>query len=322
MSGFAVEVINVTREFTRRKPRRGPSKVLDFVMPRYERFNALRNVSFNVKHGEIFGLLGPNGAGKTTLIKIIAGMIRPSSGVALVEGKNAMEDRGVRARIGLMLGYTMIYHRITGYDNLKFFASLYNVGKPEERIKKLVKMLGLEDWINSYVEWYSTGMKYKLAIARAMVNDPDVLILDEPTVGLDPCVARDIRSRIKELGKTIILCTHNMVEADELCDRICILNKGRIVAIDTPDKLKKLVAISPTLLVRISNKREEMVAELKKHDYVREISSSDNKVKIVLGERNHVRNVMEIIKNYDIESLEQYKPTLEDVFVKLTGERL
>jgi ABC-2 type transport system ATP-binding protein len=199
--------------------------------------NVLDDIHLNIKKGELFVLLGENGAGKTTLIKIICGLIQPTKGSVFIDNRPPQE---AEIRIGLMLGYTMIYYRMTGYDNLEYFAKLYKVENYKERIKELCDFLGLGDWIFEYVEHYSTGMKAKLSLARALIHNPDILLLDEPTSGLDPHIAIEVRNKIKGMGKTIILTTHYINEAECLSDRIGFLKKGKLVGADTSQNLKQI----------------------------------------------------------------------------------
>lgn len=218
-----IQVTNLKKAF--RTKLSGQGTIQSVLFPKYQSFQAVDDVSFGVAQGEILGLLGPNGAGKTTIIKILAGLLQPTSGSALIDGMPAERQR---ARIGLVLGSTMIYNRITGYENLEYYADLYGVDRVKERIGSLAESLGLTFRMGEYVEHYSTGMKAKLAYARALIADPDVLILDEPTLGLDIKVARDIRKAILNSGKTVLITTHCTEEAQELSDRVIILKNGRI----------------------------------------------------------------------------------------------
>lgn len=200
-------------------------------------FKALDDINLEIRKGELFCLLGPNGAGKTTLMKILTGLLQATSGEIMIDG---LPVEKVKARIGLMLGYSMIYYLISGYENLEYFAKLYNVDDYKNRIMELAEFLGLEDVLNERVEYYSTGMKSKLALARALIHNPDILLLDEPTLGLDPYISLEVRKKIKDMGKTIILTTHYMEEAEQLSDRIGFLSKGKLVKLDTADNLKQL----------------------------------------------------------------------------------
>jgi ABC-2 type transport system ATP-binding protein len=201
---------------------------------------ALDGISFSVEPGEIFGFLGPNGAGKTTTIKILTGQLRPTSGKAWVMGCDVVEERQeLKPQIGVVFEAQNIYERLTGQDNLAFFARLYGVNS--SRVNDVLLQVGLEDRAKERVKKYSNGMKQRLLIARALLHKPKVLFLDEPTRGLDPKVAREIRAFVSGLarqGVTVFLTTHYMEEADQLCNRVAILDSGRIVALDVPALLK------------------------------------------------------------------------------------
>ena len=207
----------------------------------YNGVKAVRGISFDVNDGEIFGFLGPNGAGKSTTIKVLTGQLRPTSGSAEVVGCDVVEDRQeLKPQIGVVFEYQNLYERLSARDNLQFTARLY--GAKKERVDEVLELVGLQDRAKERIQNYSNGMKQRLLIARALVHEPKVLFLDEPTRGLDPGVAREIRSIIAELadgGVTVFLTTHYMEEADRLSDRVAILHQGEIVAIDTPEALKE-----------------------------------------------------------------------------------
>ncbi len=206
----------------------------------YGRLHALDGISFSVEPGEVFGFLGPNGAGKTTTIKILTGQLRPTSGQAWVMGCDVVTQRqALKPQIGVVFEYQNLYQRLSARDNLNFTAQLY--GMPKTRVDELLNQVGLQGRAGESLKKYSNGMKQRLLIARALLPHPKVLFLDEPTRGLDPNIARSIRSMIAELAKsgmTIFLTTHYMEEADQLCDRVAILDEGKIVALDTPQQLK------------------------------------------------------------------------------------
>lgn len=230
-------VNNLTRTYNSR---------IDFVNHKKVEVKALDGISFSVDKGEIFGLLGPNGAGKTTTIKILSTLLAPSSGEAKVLGYDTFgKEKKIRGKINFIFGGEMgVYRRISARDNLIYFSNLYGIPRTlrEKRIYELLELVGLTEKSDIKVETYSKGMIQRLQIARGLINDPDVIFLDEPSIGLDPIGARELRELIKKLhqkGKTIILTTHYMYEADELCDRIAIINKGKILALDTPEKLKE-----------------------------------------------------------------------------------
>jgi len=230
-----IELRKVVKEF---HSRIRPHSSMDVLFPKYRANIAVNNVDLDVFEGEILGLLGPNGAGKTTLIKLMTGILSPTDGGILIEGSPVDSKK---RDIGLMLGYEMIYYRITGYDNLKYFGRLYGVQNLEGRIVELNNFFGLKESLFDYVENYSIGMKSKLALARALIHDPKILFLDEPTLGLDPNISVKIREEIKNTKKTVILTTHYMEEAQELCDRIALMNEGKIIALEKKENFTKII---------------------------------------------------------------------------------
>ena len=207
----------------------------------YQNLCALDKISFSVQYGEIFGFLGPNGAGKTTTIRILTGQLRPSSGRAWVLGCDVVTQRqALKPQIGVVFEYQNLYERLSARDNLNFAANLYGVSKT--RVDQVLERVGLTDRGDENLKKYSNGMKQRLLIARALLHQPKVLFLDEPTRGLDPHLARGIRAFISSLsqeGVTVFLTTHYMEEADQLCERVAILERGQIVALDTPTRLKE-----------------------------------------------------------------------------------
>ena len=246
MTAPAVETKNLVKVFE--KGRRTIWQRLRREPDRRERFRAVDGIDLRVESGEIFGLLGPNGAGKTTTMKMLATLLIPTSGTIRVLGIDPRErPREVRARLGAMLsGERSLYWKLTARENLEYFAALYHVPPTEtdQRIAGVLTAVKLTDRAEDYVERYSTGMRQRLALARALLPDPPLIILDEPTVGLDPQASRDLRDRVRELraqGRTVLLTTHYMEEADQLCDRVAIIDHGRIVALDTPAALKRTI---------------------------------------------------------------------------------
>ena len=207
----------------------------------YDGRRAVDGLTFTVEQGEIFGFLGPNGAGKTTTIRMLTGQLRPTSGQAAVMGCDVVEQReAMKPQIGVVFDSQNLYLRLSAQDNLKFYARLYRVKKT--RIKEVLEQVGLSDRAKDKVETYSNGMTQRLLIARALLHKPAVLFLDEPTRGLDPNVAREIRklvARLSEEGMTVFLTTHYMEEADQLSRRVAIIDQGRIVALDSPGSLKQ-----------------------------------------------------------------------------------
>src|SRR5437879_5696855 len=230
---------------------------------------AVRGISFAIEAGELFGLLGPNGAGKTTTIKMLITLLIPTGGTARVLGLDVVrEAREVRRRIGYVFGGERgVYERLSGYDNLRYFAELYGVPAREQkrRIEELLQLVGLRGREHERAEGYSRGMKQRLHVARGLLHDPEVLFLDEPTIGLDPVGAREVRATIASLteaGKTVLLTTHYMFEADALCDRIAVINKGEIVAEGTPRDLKAIVAERTIVEIETFGIAEETVERM------------------------------------------------------------
>ncbi len=208
--------------------------------------NAVNDISFSVKKGEIFGLLGPNGAGKTTTIKIMTTLLAPSSGEVKVLGYDSFgEEKYIRPRINFIFGgERSLYWRLSAKDNLQFFCDQYLIPKARQNeiIDNLLDRVGLLEEKNRKVENFSKGMKQRLQIARSLINDPEIIFLDEPSIGLDPVGARDLKKIVRELsdsGKTVVLTTHYMPEAEELCDTIAIIDKGRLIEVETTENLKQ-----------------------------------------------------------------------------------
>lgn len=216
-----------------------------WVHPKKKTVAAVDGISFHVEEGEIFGLLGENGAGKTTTIKMLITLLAPTEGKCEVLGYDCFKDaKKIRDEINFVFGGEMgVYRRLSARDNLIYFAGLYNLkgNIAKERSNKLLELVGLSDAADQLVETYSKGMIQRLQIARGLINNPRIILMDEPTIGLDPVGANMLRDLIREMkkeGRTVLLTTHYMQEADELCDRIAIINKGHIIALDTPEKLK------------------------------------------------------------------------------------
>jgi ABC-2 type transport system ATP-binding protein len=219
-----------------------PAIEVENLVKKYNLLTALDGISFTISPGEIFGFLGPNGAGKTTTIRILTGQLRPTSGHARVAGCDVVTQRQeLKPQIGVVFEYQNLYQRLSARDNLNFSASLYGV--PHTRVDQILNQVQLHDRANDSLKKYSNGMKQRLLIARALLHSPTVLFLDEPTRGLDPNMARQIRSIVSDLatqGITVFLTTHYMEEADQLCDRVAILDLGKMVVLDAPEKLKTI----------------------------------------------------------------------------------
>jgi len=290
---------------------------------------AVKDVSFEIDYGELFGLVGPNGAGKTTTIKMLTTMLIPTSGTATVLGYDIQKDvTKIRERIGIVLGGERgLYTRVNAIDNMRYFADLYGVpvSTQEKRIRELLQFMGLWDRAKDRVETYSKGMKQRLHLARGLINDPQLIFMDEPTIGLDPEIAKETRNMIKELvekGKTILLTTHYMFEADELCKRVAIIRNGEIVALDTPSGLKKYVMDTSVVEVEGFGITENEVARFKEVSEVLTVSAdlSENKqvLKIQTAKGSEIiSEAQEILKNSRIYDIKIKEPTLEDAYLRL-----
>src|SRR4051812_10930129 len=293
---------------------------------------AVRGVSFEVGEGELFGLLGPNGAGKTTTIKMLITLLIPTGGNARVLGLDVVRQaREVRKRIGYVFGGERgVYERLSGYDNLRYFAELYGVPAREQkkRIDGLLELVGLKGREHERAEGYSRGMKQRLHVARGLLHDPDVLFLDEPTIGLDPVGAREIRATIASLteaGKTVLLTTHYMFEADALCDRIAVISKGNIVAEGTPLDLKRGVGHGTVVEVEVYGVPDEAIDRVRKLDGVTAVGGEEREQAqvLVVRSRSELELTSAILGNLEggqVGRVSRREPTLEDAYVALVGE--
>jgi ABC-2 type transport system ATP-binding protein len=293
---------------------------------------AVRGVSFEVGEGELFGLLGPNGAGKTTTIKMLITLLIPTAGSARVLGHDVVKEaREVRKQIGYVFGGERgVYERLSGLDNLRYFAELYGVPGREQkpRIAELLELVGLKGRENERVEGYSRGMKQRLHVARGLLHDPPVLFLDEPTIGLDPVGARELRSLIASLtaaGKTVLLTTHYMFEADQLCDRIAVIAKGKIVAEGTPRRLKEIVADRTVVEIETYGIGEDAIERLRRVTGVASVWVEDrDQAQLVLVQSalglELTQTLLGHLDGVQVGRVAAREPTLEDAYVALVGE--
>jgi ABC-2 type transport system ATP-binding protein len=293
---------------------------------------AVEDVSFAIKSGELFGLLGPNGAGKTTTVKMLATLLIPTKGTAFVLGYDVVKDaQEVRKHIGFIFGGERgLYWRLSGIDNLRYFASLYGV-EPDvskKRIPYLLEMVGLKDRGNERVEGYSRGMKQRLHVARTLLHDPEILFLDEPTIGLDPVGARDFRQVIRDLqseNKTILLTTHYMFEADSLCQRVAVIDKGTIFAMDSPSELKKHVADLSVIEIETYGTSKDVVERVRALPFVDalHIQEQDQRQMLQVQTARGAEAVpegMESLNGTRVGRVIVREPTLEDAYIRLVGD--
>jgi ABC-2 type transport system ATP-binding protein len=298
---------------------------------------ALRDVNVEIKRGELFGLLGPNGAGKTTLIKILTTLLAPTSGTAWVAGLDVeKEPARIRSRINMVSGgESSGYGLLTVRENLWMFSQFYGLdsGLANQRIKQLLEVVGMGDRLNTKSSDLSTGLRQKMNIVRGFLTDPEVLFLDEPTLGLDVGAARDVRKFIRQWidrdsTRTLLLTTHYMVEADELCDRVAIINEGRVLACDTPSNLRHSLQRDAIFRLEVSPLDGMGVESLRSLPGVKQLvpREKDGSVvlEFILTEEPVLGAVVNTLTVSDIQilNLEKREPTLEDVFIDLVGRSM
>ncbi|MEK6977587.1 MAG: ATP-binding cassette domain-containing protein [Candidatus Hydrothermarchaeota archaeon] len=295
---------------------------------RFGELAAVDDVSIRIEEGELFGLLGPNGAGKTTFLNMLCTMLRPTAGKARVWGHDvAREPDAVRRAIGVVFQDPSLDIQLTGRENLDFHGRLYGLGaeKRRERIDAVLELVELEDRADDLVKTYSGGMRRRLELARGLMHFPKILFLDEPTLGLDPQTRRRIWEYIlklnREEGITMILTTHYMEEADSLCHRVAIIDKGRIIALDAPRKLKEKVG--EDVITVMASEPERFVGLLKAESWAEEVHLADGVISLgVRGGEGLIPRVIDLARRSGIEvcSVGLHKPTLEDVFIGYTGK--
>jgi ABC-2 type transport system ATP-binding protein len=297
---------------------------------------ALDDVSISIQEGEIFGLLGPNGAGKTTLIKILTTLLLPTSGEAYVKGMSVVKEANkVRKIINLVSGgETPGYGILTVQENLWFFSQLYGLSSSaaKRKIKQLIADLGIEEYANSRMAKLSTGYRQRLNLARGLLNDPKILFLDEPTLGLDVLTAMKLRSYIvdwakKERKGTVLLTTHYMAEADEMCDRVAIIDRGKVLACDSPYTLKEKLKENQIMKIEISSVRTdfgfmEKMADVVGYTQTRNIQTDTTTLKVMTRNDSALSNILAKVEEdqkLKILSMNKAEPTLEDVYISLVG---
>jgi ABC-2 type transport system ATP-binding protein len=331
----AIEANGLTKDFE--KGRRTLWQRMRREPDRRETFRAVDGVDLRVEEGEVFGILGPNGAGKTTTMRMLATLLEPTSGTATVLGHDLVRDaRAIRRRLGAVLsGERSLYWKLTARENLEYFAALYHVPPREAgaRIAAILEVVHLTDRADDYVEKFSTGMRQRLVLARALLPAPALLLLDEPTVGLDPQAARDLRDRVlmlRDEGRTVLLTTHYMEEADQLCDRIAIVDHGRIVALDTPAALKR--GLNATEVVRLevtapAASDSALVARVGRAGEVTQSERENGSLHLTVhctSARDLVPLVIDAARDEaaEVRNIQVLPVSLEDVFIALTGRAL
>jgi len=297
-------------------------------------FTAVDNLSLDIKENEIFGFLGPNGAGKSTTIRMLCTLSNPTSGSAKIAGYDIMKDPAeVRKKIGLVAEKMIMYDTLTSAENLRFFGKLYRIPKQklEDRIDELLELVDMQKWKHTQIEKFSTGMKQRINVIRALLPEPEIIFMDEPTLGLDPQTTysiRDITREINKTGVTVILTTHAMIEAEALSDRVAIIDHGKIVALDTPQNLKNLITKSDVSIfgAEITNLTPKLIDKINSLDVVDAVAQQDvHKLKISANDTDALNQIIDIIRQEggNIASItKSNETTLEDVFLAVTGKEI
>jgi ABC-2 type transport system ATP-binding protein len=293
----------------------------------YDDFTAVNKVNLKVPRNSVYGVLGPNGAGKTTLISMLCTILHPTQGTATVNGFDIVKDPNeVRKSIGIVFQSRALDDILTGREHLQMHASLYGVHRDvrNERIDEVLDLIALHNKADQMVKTYSGGMKRRLEIGRGLIHHPDLLILDEPTLGLDPQTRENIWDYIRNLNKkediTVLMTTHYMEEADKLCDEVAIINQGQIITADSPTKLKRELK-ADTITINV-DKPDKFMEEASKLDYVQEIFEFDSDIKLMVERGDYlIPEIVKFANNHEIfvNSIELEHPNLEDVFLKYTG---
>lgn len=292
---------------------------IDSLTKSFGRIKALNDLNLEIGRGELLGIIGSNGAGKTTTIRIICCILKPDSGDVLVDGHSIQTDPiKIKSMIGYLPEEPNLYERFKARELLRYFAELYGVpkGEIESRIDELLELVGMSDRADDKINTFSKGLRQRVGIARALIHDPPIIIFDEPTMGLDPATANTIRGFIRKLKgkKTIILCTHYMDEAESLCDRVAIVNKGQIIDIGTPEYLESKVHGDIILKVRVNNPQSIDTNKIKSISSVDAFSSDGNEFSVSLNSRKDISQIVDVFGE-EVVSVNTKEPTLEDVFI-------
>ncbi len=298
------------------------------LIKKFGPLTALNDINFSVGEGETFGFLGPNGAGKTTTIRILTGISRPTSGTATIFGHDIERDTiAARQSMGIVSENSNVYDDLTAWQNMMFSAELYHVGRKEREKKttELLRIFGLYERCNDKVHGFSKGMKRRLTLAMGLVNSPRLLFLDEPTSGLDVqsnLIIRDVVTDLVREGVTVFLTTHNIEEANIMCDRVAIINKGNIAAIDAPERLKKTIQSVQSIEFSFDRNSATQLEELRRIPMVNEAQKAGDKFKLFTEDPSEIIDaVMAYAHAHDLKviSITTLGPSLEDVFIRLTG---
>lgn len=297
----------------------------------FKKVKAVDGISFEVKKGEIFGLLGPNGAGKSTTISMISTLFKPTSGDILFKGKSIFENpKEIQKNLGIVPQEIALYPTLSGYENLRFWGNVYGLRgkKLKLRIEEVAEIIGIKDRLKDKIEKYSGGMKRRINIGVALLHKPELLIMDEPTVGIDPQSRKHILDTVLSLNKegmTIIYTSHYMEEVEYLCSRISIMDKGKIIATGTKDELIDIVKGQKVINLKFDKITEELIKKIKDIDYINQIEVLDDEIVLTTVNGNTIfKDIIDKVSETDsnILSIDVKKPNLESVFLHLTGKAL
>jgi ABC-2 type transport system ATP-binding protein len=294
---------------------------IDSLNKSFGRIKALDNLNLEINRGELLGIIGPNGAGKTTAIRMVCCILKPDSGDILIDGYSIHQDPiQIKSMIGYLPEEPNLYERFKAKDLLKYFAELYGVPKTDidGRIEEMLQLVGMTERSDDRINTFSKGLRQRISVARALIHDPDIIIFDEPTMGLDPATANSIRKFIIGLKgkKTIILCTHYMEEADLLCDRVAILNNGRIMDVGTPTYLKSKIHGDLILKVKVNGTDDidKVMDRINQFTTTNGVKMVNGEFWISLNSRNEISKIVDIFGD-EVVSVNTKEPTLEDVFI-------
>jgi len=290
---------------------------------------ALDNITFDANQGEIVGFLGPNGAGKTTTMRILTGYMPPTGGEAIVAGYDILEESiEVRKRVGYLPETVPLYNDMTALDYLKFMAELRQIPDAEDRAWETLEMVNLDDRGDSYIGNFSKGMRQRVGLAQALLHRPEVIILDEPTIGLDPAQVVEVRKVIREVGKdrTVLFSTHILSEAQQICDRVLIINKGKIVAEDTPENLQSRVLGAERVLLRVRGDADGLDGTVKKVKGTRKVESKQEdtvEFEFAAGQDIRPQVAKAVVEaGYELMEMRPIGMSLEEIFLELTDDKI
>lgn len=298
---------------------------IENLTKKFDEHTAVDRLTLDIAQGEVFGFLGPNGAGKTTTVRMLTCLIAPTAGQATVLGyKVGQEDQSIRRKVGILTETPGMYDRLTAWRNLLIYAKLYEVEKPEKQVEKYLQMLGLWERRDDAAGTFSKGMKQKLAIARSLLHEPRIIFLDEPTAGLDPEASKLVRDFIAELkgeGRTIFICTHNLDEADRLCDRVAVF-KTRLRVVDSPAQLRKQL-YGRQVVFHLAETADSQLTAVQQLPFIKQATAVDNKLVIALDNpESHnpdlIRHLVQAGAN--IQFVGELRHSLEDVYLQLVQE--